>query len=62
LDSGEDMRANLARIKRGETEEWLLESEQKYKCPACRKPLSVYETKGKCHHCGADLSSKNRKG
>jgi len=62
LESGEDMRANLARIKRGETEEWLRESEQKYKCPECRKPLSVYETKGKCHHCGADLSSKNRKG
>jgi hypothetical protein len=61
LDSGEDMRANLTRIKRGEMKKWLRESEQKYKCPQCGKPLPVNGIKGKCHHCGANLSNKNRK-
>ena len=61
LESGEDIRASLTRIKAGETEEWLRESEQKYKCPQCGKPLPVYGTKGKCYHCGADLGHKNRK-
>ena len=55
-DCGVDLRANLERIRKGEIEEWLLESQEKYKCPSCGKPLPVYGTRGKCYHCGAKLS------
>ncbi|MEM3726062.1 MAG: DUF3795 domain-containing protein [Candidatus Bathyarchaeia archaeon] len=55
---GVDVRANLERIKKGETEEWLRESEKKYRCPSCGKPLPVYGTKGKCYHCGASIPEK----
>ncbi|MGB9714110.1 MAG: DUF3795 domain-containing protein [Candidatus Bathyarchaeales archaeon] len=54
-DHGVDLRANLRRIRKGETEEWLIESEEKYRCPACGKPLSIIAMKSKCYHCGADL-------
>lgn len=46
LDIGVDLRANLERIKKGETEEWLHESAEKHKCPSCGKPLPVYGIKG----------------
>jgi len=59
LENGEDIRANLERIKKGEIEEWLRESEEKYKCPSCGKPLSVGAIKKKCYHCGADLSKSS---
>ncbi|MEM3699784.1 MAG: hypothetical protein QXL57_02810 [Candidatus Bathyarchaeia archaeon] len=49
------MRANLERIRKGEIEEWLVKSEEKYKCPICGKPLSTGAIKRKCYHCGADL-------
>ncbi len=55
-DCGVDLRANLERIRKGEIEEWLLESQEKYKCPSCGNPLPVYGTRGKCYHCGAKLS------
>lgn len=55
-EDGIDMRANLERIKKGEIKEWLLESEEKYQCPACGKPLPVGRMKRVCYHCGADLS------
>jgi hypothetical protein len=55
-DVGVDLKANLERIRKGETEEWLRESEEKHRCPSCGKPLPVYGIKGKCYHCGADLS------
>lgn len=58
LENAVDLRANLARIENGETEEWLRESEEKFKCPACRKPVPVYGTGGKCHQCGAQLAKK----
>lgn len=58
---GVNVKANLERIKRGETEEWLRESENKYRCPFCGKPLPVYGTEGKCYHCGADLGDENKK-
>jgi hypothetical protein len=54
-----DLRTNLERVKKGEIEEWLQESEERYKCPVCREPLSVGTIKKECYHCGADLS-KNR--
>jgi len=52
---GVDVRKNLERIKRGEMETWLRESEQRFRCPTCAKPVPVYGTEGKCHHCGAAL-------
>ena len=56
LEDGVDLRANLERIRRGEIEEWLRESREKYKCPVCGEPLSVSAVRRKCYHCGADLS------
>lgn len=58
LEDGVDLRANLERIKKGEIEEWLRESEEKYKCPVCGKPLSIGSIRRECYHCGADLSKK----
>jgi len=55
LEVGEDLKANLERIRTNEIEKWLHESEEKYTCPACGKPLPVYGTRGKCYHCGAIL-------
>lgn len=55
-EDGVDLRANLERIRRGEIEEWLRESEEKHRFPACGKLLPVDATKKKCYHCGADLS------
>jgi DNA-directed RNA polymerase subunit RPC12/RpoP len=56
LEDGEDIRANLERIKKGEIEEWLRESEELYKCSACGKPLPVSRIRAKCYHCGTELS------
>ncbi|MBX5329106.1 MAG: DUF3795 domain-containing protein [Candidatus Bathyarchaeota archaeon] len=55
---GVDVRANLERIRKGETNEWLSESEKKYRCRSCGKPLPVYGTEGKCYHCGKDISEQ----
>ena len=52
---GVNVRSNLERIRNGETEEWLRESEEKFKCQSCGKPLPVYGIKEKCYHCGAEL-------
>ena len=56
LKDGVDLRANLDRIKKGQTEAWLRESEARFKCPECGKPLSVGAIVTKCYHCGTDLS------
>jgi len=57
---GMDLRANLNRIRTGETEAWLKESEQKFKCPCCGKPLPVFgwkkNVKKVCYHCEGNLS------
>jgi len=39
LEDGVDLRANLERIRRGEIEEWLRESREKYKCHVCGEPF-----------------------
>ena len=56
LEDGVDLRANLERIRKGEVDKWLHESEAKFRCPECGKPLSVGARKSKCYHCGADLN------
>lgn len=58
LEKGEDMRANLERIRIGQTEEWLKECEKLYRCRACGRPLPLGRIKKTCYHCGTDLSQK----
>jgi hypothetical protein len=56
-EDGVNLKANLERIRKGEVEEWLRESEEKYRCPVCGKPLSTGAMQRKCYHCGADFST-----
>jgi len=55
-DDDVDLRANLARIKAGDVEEWLKESAEKFRCPYCGKPLPTKSFGKKCYHCGKELS------
>lgn len=55
-EDGVDLRDNLARIKAGKVEEWLKESEEKFRCPHCGKPLSTGAFRKKCYHCNENLS------
>jgi len=56
LEDGEDVRKSMERIKRGEVDEWLRESAEFYRCRVCGRPLTEDRIRGKCYHCGADLS------
>jgi Zn finger protein HypA/HybF involved in hydrogenase expression len=51
-----DIRANLARIKAGDVDKWLKESEEKFRCSHCGKPLPTSSFRKKCYHCGKELS------
>lgn len=53
LKRGEDLMANLEKIKAGKVEEWLEEEDRKWRCPKCGKPVSLYINE--CHWCGADI-------
>ena len=55
-DDNVDLRDNLARIKAGDVDEWLRESEEKFRCIHCGKPLPTGSVRKKCYHCGKDLS------
>jgi len=57
-ENGVDLRANLERIQKGEAEikAWLKESKERFRCPKCGKPLPSGSLRGKCYHCGAELS------
>ncbi len=55
-DDNVDLRANLARIKAGDSDEWLKESAEKFRCPHCGKPLPTKSFGKKCYHCGIELS------
>jgi hypothetical protein len=61
LEDGEGIRTNLERIKRGEVDGWLQESEKLYRCSVCGKPLPVNRIRRTCYHCGADLSKSVKK-
>ena len=50
-----DLRANLARIKAGDVDDWLKESEEKFRCPHCSKPLPTSSFRKKCYHCDKQL-------
>lgn len=52
LETGVNLRNNLVHIQEGRTQEWLQESQKKFTCKACGKPLTVWATK--CHHCGVE--------
>jgi hypothetical protein len=51
-----DLRANLTRIEAGNVDEWLEESERKFRCPYCGKPVPTTSFRKKCHHCGEELT------
>lgn len=55
-DDDVDLRANLARIKAGDTTAWLEESEVRFRCSFCRNPLPTSSFMKKCYHCGKELS------
>ena len=57
-EDGVDLRANLGRIRKGEAEikVWLKESEEKFRCSECGKPLPTGSFRSKCYHCGTVLS------
>jgi hypothetical protein len=55
LNEGVDLRANLARIKAGDVDGWLKESEQRFRCYRCHRPLPANKLKENCYHCGAKL-------
>lgn len=59
MKDGEDIRTNMERIRKGETEQWLRECEATYRCSDCGKPLPLSRIKSKCYHCGADRSKAN---
>jgi hypothetical protein len=54
LGIGVDLRANPSKIKEGKTSEWLLGSEENFKCKACGKPVCAWFKK--CHHCGNEIA------
>ena len=51
-----DLRENLERIKAGDVENWLKESEERFRCPQCGNPLSTYSRISKCYHCNEELT------
>jgi hypothetical protein len=53
---GVDLRANLARIQAGDVDDWLQESDQKFRCSECGKPIPVRLLKKNCYHCGMKAS------
>lgn len=54
-DDGVGLRANLARIKAGDIDNWLRESEEKFRCPQCGKPLPTSSFRKKCLHCSKNF-------
>jgi hypothetical protein len=54
-ENGVDLRANLERIKLGETEAWLKESDERFRCPSCGKPLPSGAFRSNCYHCGKEF-------
>ena len=54
-DDGVDLRKNLARIRAGDIDEWLKESEEKFRCSYCGKPLPTRSFGKKCYHCNKEL-------
>ena len=47
-----DLRSNLGRIQAGDMDDWLQESNTKFRCPKCEKPLPARLLKKNCYHCG----------
>ena len=56
-EDGVDLRANLARIKAGNRDKWLKESDKKFRCPHCGEPLPTSSFRKNCYHCGKALPS-----
>jgi len=56
LKHGENLMKNLDKIKTGRVEEWLKEEDKKWRCPKCRRPISMHSTE--CHWCGTEVDTK----
>ena len=56
-DEGVDLRVNLARIQAGDSDAWLRESDEKFRCSHCGQPLPARGLKRKCYHCGTEPDS-----
>lgn len=52
-ERGVDVRANLRAVQQGPGEEWPLDQEQRWRCPSCQRPTSVWEEA--CRWCGQTL-------
>ena len=53
---GENTRQNLIKIM-ADPERYLVEQDQRWRCPSCGGPYSWYEET--CHHCGKNLNRKD---
>ena len=52
---GVDLRANLMRIKAGDVDRWLEESDRRFRCSRCGEPLPTQLYRKECYHCGTKL-------
>jgi hypothetical protein len=46
--------SNLHRLAEAGLEDWLIEQEARWRCPACGKPVDMYSES--CRACGAELA------
>ena len=53
---GENTRQNMIKIM-ADTERYLVEQDERWRCPSCGQPFSWYEET--CHHCGKNLNRKD---
>jgi len=54
---GMDLCQNLQKIRQGKAEQWLLEEDEKWRCPKCGRPIIVSYNFKICHWCGKLLPS-----
>jgi len=47
-----DVRANLREIQAGHLDEWLVAQEQRWRCPACGRPIGAWYDN--CKWCGKE--------
>ena len=55
LKLGMDLKRNLQIIQKGESSEWLLEQDKKWRCPKCGNRIIVSFYLKNCHWCGNRL-------
>lgn len=55
MGEGVDLRANLARIKAGDVDGRLKESDKRFRCSRCGELLPAHLYRERCYHCGAEF-------